>query len=663
MGRERNCGTGHFGGLPGWSVTFARELLRVGLMICVGIAGAATPPLPRAPSPSHTPLVANPAPDDAPGYRAELLAITERYTQRYYSSDLLGALAEARTGLARAEKAGNRPDAAQFLKAAGYVTWLLGDTAASIEYEQRLLTLADALDDDRLRSAAHRTLGTVYRQISETAKAREHTDLALQFAERTGDETLRYGVINNQAVFAMDAGDLVTARRLHEQVLAFRERQGEPWDIAGTLSNLADVSKAERKLDDALLLHQRALALRRQVGDRRGVVRSLRQVAGILRALGRTDEALAHLAEALTDAERITGNELLHDIWQETALAHEARGEFSSALTAERRAGQHREALAGERARDRIAELQTRFDDARKEATIARLEDAQRLQTTELRAQDAELDRARLRNYLLTAGLAGGGFLLLVIIWLQRARLRAERGARDTAEQATALKTRLLRMVSHDIRGPIDGMLQLTEELGGAHPAIATDVRYDVVLSQGRQVLHLAEDLLDAAALEAGQLKLECSREDLATVVHTALAPLHPIAGRKNQSLEYTAPPPGACLVTCDGQRLSQVVANLVGNAIKFSPRNSTITVTLEKQSGVVRLRVSDRGPGIAPDKLASLFVPFTRLSAHPTGRESSHGLGLSIAHDLVKLHGGRIVVDSPPGRGATFIVELPASV
>ena len=635
-------------------------LFGLGLLVLTAVGRVDTPPLPRAPSPSHTPLVATPAPDDAPGYRANLTAIAGRYVERYYSSDLVGAMVEARAGLALAEKSGNLRDTAQFLKAAGYVSWVLGDTAAAIDYEQRLLTLADTLDDNPLRSAAHRTLGVVYRQIGDTAKAREHTDSALAFAERTGDEALRIGVINNQAVFALDAGDLVTARRLHEQVLAFRERQGEAWDIAGCLSNLADVSTAEGKFEEALALHERALELRRQIGDGRGVTRSLRQVAGSLRALGRTEEALTRLAEALRGAEKITGHELLRDIWQEAALTHEARGEYAAALAAERRTAREREALAGEHARNRIAELQVRFDDARKEATIAQLEHTQRLQATELRAHGAELDRARQRTLFLAAGLAGGTLLLGAIIWLQRARLRAERRARDAAEQATALKTRLLGMVSHDIRGPISGMLQLVEEVGGLNRSIATDERFAVILTHGRQVLRLAEDLLDAAALEAGQLKLETAHGDLAAIVHTSLGPLYPAARRKNQILEYNTPPV-PCTLNCDPRRIAQVVANLVGNAIKFSPRNSTIRVALESRPGLARIMVSDQGPGIAHDKLASLFVPFTRLTARPTGGESSHGLGLSIAHDLVQLHRGRITVDSNPDQGTTFTVELPA--
>lgn len=639
-------------------------IMVLGLLTAGLPARGETETLPRAPSPVHTPLVATPAPGDQPGYRAELTAIAEHYTKLYYSADLVGALTEARRGLGLATQARNPADEAQFIKALGYVSWVVGDTAAALDYEQRLLDLADKLANDDLRANAHRTLGTVYRQLGEKEKGRQHTATALEFATRAGDENLRYGTLNNLAIFALDEGDTATARRLLGEVLAYRERSGERWDIAGCLSNLADVANAERNHAEALALHQRALALREEIGDERGAVRSLRQVAGALRALGRTDEALARLDEALTRARKVTGHELLRDIWQEITLTREIRGEFALALAAERETGKAREALAGERTLTRIAELQARYDDARKEATIQRLEREQHLQIAELRAQDAELGRIRLRNLLLATSLAGGVLLLGSIVWMQRARLRAERRARDAAEQADALKSNLLRMVSHDIRTPVGNILVIAEswrdEASAPRP---DDDRLQLVLHETRRVLDLAQDLLDAAALEAGGLRLVVGPVALSGLAAQTVARMEAIAARKAQKLVLQTPPGEPCLIEGDSARLDQVISNLVSNALKYSPRYAPVHVTLERQDRLVRLAVRDEGPGIAPAEIPRLFLPFSRLAAQPTGGESSHGLGLSIAHDLVRLHGGRLFVESVPGQGATFVVELPSSV
>jgi signal transduction histidine kinase len=610
--------------------------------------------LPRKPSPMHYPQIATPAPGDPAEYRAQLIDLTERYGQLYYSADLRGAVGEARRGLDLAEESGNLADQAQFLKALGYVSWLLGETAVAIDYEQRLLAIADQLDDDRLRSHAHRVMGTVYRQIGDGEKGREHTQTALERAERAGDLVLRNAALNNLAVIALDAGDTVSARRFHTVLLHYREERGEAWDIAGSLTNLADVAIAEGDFQQALELHERALGIRQEIGDQRGIVRSLSQVAGMLRLLGRTDEALARLEDALVRARAITGHELLGDVWQEITLTHEARGEFAEALAAEREAGKAREALAGERTLLRIADLQARYDDTRKEATIERLEQERHL-------QEAEIARVRQRNLLLVSMLAGGALLLGIIIWLQRARLRAERVARDTAEQANALKSRLVGILSHDIRGPLGGTLFLAEELLAEASPHSTDDRLHLMVNELSHLQDLAQDLLDAAAIEGGGLRLSFADTDLVSIAQEVVQRYRTRAEIKQQQIIVAPALPDAGRLVGDADKLQQVAANILSNAIKYSPAAATIEISIERQGTGVRFTISDEGPGFSEEDRRKLFQPFTRLSAQPTGGESSHGFGLSIVQEIVRAHHGSVEITPRTSvQGSHVSVLLP---
>ncbi len=624
-------------------------------------AESAKETLPRKPSPVHYPLVTAFASDDSPGYRQQVTDIAERYGELYYSADLRGALEQARSGFALAERAGNVADQAQFMKALGYVSWLLGDTAGALDYEQRLLGFADTLGDDRLRSNAHRVIGTVYRQIGDPGKGREHTQTALEWAERAGDEMLRYAAINNLAVGALEDGDIATARRLHTMLLAYREEKGVRWDIAGSLTNLADVAIAEGDYEQALALHERALTIRQEIGDQRGTVRSLRQVASMLRVLGRTDEALARLDEALAGARRITGHELLRDVWQEITLAREARGDFAEALAAEREAGKEREALAGERALERIADLQARYEAAQQQATIDRLEQERQLQETELRVHQVELDRVRLRNILLVSLLVGGALMLGSIIWLQRARLRAERRARDAAEQAHALKSRLIGILSHDIRGPLGGSLFLAEEMRDERAAQGHDERLELIINEISHVLDLAQGLLDAAAIESGGLRLNLVEADFAEILPEVVQRYQGRARAKQQQLDLSPIAPGAGRLRGDEEKLHQVVGNLLSNAIKYSPRGATIGLEVTRTESNLRLNITDEGPGFTEEDRRKLFQPFTRLSAQPTGGESSHGFGLSIVQEIVRSHGGSVeIATRATGRGSCVSVVLP---
>ncbi|HLP24236.1 MAG TPA: HAMP domain-containing sensor histidine kinase [Acidobacteriota bacterium] len=165
---------------------------------------------------------------------------------------------------------------------------------------------------------------------------------------------------------------------------------------------------------------------------------------------------------------------------------------------------------------------------------------------------------------------------------------------------------------------------------------------------------------LDAAALEVGRLELHRTPVDLAEIVRATLGQLESAARAKAQTLDFAAGSRDDGVLEGDAGRLAQVVTNLVSNAIKYSPRGAPITVGLERAATTVRITVRDRGPGVAPAELPHLFKPFSRLSARPTAGESTVGLGLSLAHDLVRLHGGTISVACPPEGGSVFTVELP---
>ncbi|MEJ1971602.1 MAG: ATP-binding protein [Lacunisphaera sp.] len=131
-------------------------------------------------------------------------------------------------------------------------------------------------------------------------------------------------------------------------------------------------------------------------------------------------------------------------------------------------------------------------------------------------------------------------------------------------------------------------------------------------------------------------------------------------AALKQQVIEFSVTSSDAGLLEGDPHRLRQVVANLVDNALKYSPPRKAVRLRLERADQMVRFSVSDEGPGIGPEDLAKIFIPFARLANRPAGGEASHGLGLSIAHELVRLHGGRLTVVSAVGQGSTFTMEIP---
>ena len=179
------------------------------------------------------------------------------------------------------------------------------------------------------------------------------------------------------------------------------------------------------------------------------------------------------------------------------------------------------------------------------------------------------------------------------------------------------------------------------------------------VLADG--TLLLVNDLVDLYRFESGSPTLRPDTHGLATLRDILRSTLGPLAQKKRTQLVCKLPQPDA-IVWIDAEFFLRVAGNLVSNAIKYSPAGTTVTMTLAIERDELQLRVQDQGPGISAADQKKLFRKFTRLSARPTGGETSSGLGLAIVKRITDAMGGRVRCESELGRGATFHVAVPAA-
>ena len=244
----------------------------------------------------------------------------------------------------------------------------------------------------------------------------------------------------------------------------------------------------------------------------------------------------------------------------------------------------------------------------------------------------------------------------------------AKRGAelqreRDLAAAANRAKSDFLSRVSHELRTPLNAVLGfaqlLCSEQSRLTPSHAEWARH--ILSSGRHLLALVDDVLDLSALQSGQLRLQHEPVDLLVVVHEVLT----MSGPDAEAAEVSLQPPAARLdpdpvrVWGDRTRCLQIVANLVSNAIKYNHRGGRVVIALQAADGQARLAVHDDGPGIARELQALLFEPFERLTA-ASGTTKGTGLGLAVSRQLAQAMGGTIELASDSGRGACFTLQLP---
>ena len=229
-------------------------------------------------------------------------------------------------------------------------------------------------------------------------------------------------------------------------------------------------------------------------------------------------------------------------------------------------------------------------------------------------------------------------------------------------EQADCLRSQFLSHVSHELKTPltsIKGFLQnLLDELTG--PLNEKQQRYlSRMLDNSNRLIRMIEDLLDRTRIQSGRLDLVPGEIDLGHCVADAVEQMRLLAQAKQQTLEAVAPPV-PLMVWADRDRLIQIVTNLLQNAVKFTPEDGSIMVTVRQETQTLAgVSVRDTGPGIPPEFLEQVFDPFFRVKQARSGVKGL-GLGLSIVRRLVELQGGTIVARSEPGQGAELSFTIP---
>lgn len=229
--------------------------------------------------------------------------------------------------------------------------------------------------------------------------------------------------------------------------------------------------------------------------------------------------------------------------------------------------------------------------------------------------------------------------------------------ALSSAHEALDLRDEFLAIVSHDLRNPLNAIAlntQLLERLvSSSDPRLARISRS--LESSIAQMQRIISDLLDLAAIESGKLSVELQPGDVRSVIEESVEASRSIGAEKSIVLEALVGPEPLS-ARFDAGRISQVLGNLIHNALKFTPPGGRISVEGRRKEGVVEVSVRDTGPGVSPEEIAVIFDRFRQVEKR--GRRAL-GLGLYISRSIVESHGGRIRAESLPGEGSVFVFTL----
>lgn len=532
---------------------------------------------------------------------------------------------------------GVREKLSQALSGLGLLYEKLADYPTALSYCQRSLRTSEENEDRRGVAASLNHIGILYYHLMDYPNALTHFEKSLASFESLGHPIGVASSLNGIGSVYLLLNDYPNAADYFQRSLDRSRQAGDRQTEAAILTNLGEVALKTGDTDAALGRYTDSLLLCQADGNRAGEASARWGLASALIKLSRYAEAETHLNIALEFYKALGVKEGRYETLELLSTLYTATKDFEKAH-----------------------HFYTEFHKAKEEVfsaeNVRKLQNMQVVFIVEQSKKDAELQRkeaelARLRN-----------------VELAKALSEAER-QRQRAEAANALKSEFLGIAAHDLKNPLQsimGFAQLLQEKSGT-PRLVQE--YSAVIeSSSNRMLGIITDLLLTVQTDTTELELHLEEINLGELLHFVVQNNFSQAERKQQTFITDIAPD--CYTHIDSHRMKEVLDNLVSNAVKYSPRGKKITVSCQRLSlsqepsaNRVQLSVKDDGLGMTAEDLEKVFGKFQRLSARPTGGESSTGLGLSIVKQLVELHGGKVWAESAgKDKGTTFFVELPAA-
>lgn len=511
------------------------------------------------------------------------------------------------------------------LKLIGDIYHQTGGYTDALAYYFKSLIKAEVLDDAVLLGSIYVSIGVVYGDLEDFGESRSCYLKALQIFRDEGHKQGEAVCLNNLGglcretrAFDEGLGYLYKAVELAEQI---EYRQIHVY----SLIIIAEIYRALGDMDNSLVYLYRGLVSAETTGDRVAELECFRNLSEIALSSGDTATALEYCRNALSIAESIDASLQTSVLCRLCSEIHEAQGDIAEALQLYKRFHTlDRELVNAEAQRtSRNLRMQFEIETSQKEAEI------HRLRTVELANALKELEAAN------------------------EELLRLNRD-----------KSEFMSIAAHDLRNPL---ITINNDARSLHEEFDMLGNEDILRiarrseRSSRQMLALIANLLDYNMIELGRFTPDMDDVDWRDYVEQTVD-LFSQQARAKQITVHTESADGLPPVRADRYGLGQVVENLLSNALKFSPPESLVTVRLRRAGAMVRLEVQDEGPGLTAADKEQVFGKFKRLSARPTGGEESTGLGLSIVKKMTEAMNGRVWCESESGKGACFIVELPAA-
>lgn len=585
------------------------------------------------------------------------------------AGDAVQALTFAQRARGLAEASECTDQLAESLYLIGFCCWSKADYDIATFATRESIRLYEELGDDVGRAKSLNTIGLIYWQLGDLSTALGNYTESYRLLKSHNEEAREAAVLNNIGIIYRQLGQPQDAMKYYEQALAIRETLNDKAAIATSLNSIGVIHFDLKNYRNALACFEDSLALRRDAGADQSEASSLCNIGETYFQLGELEKAADYFHRACTKAARHGDANSEAVCLQNLAAIDMQRKKFKAAVqqltTALNLASAHfikplefkihealAEAYAAAQNFEKAFEHYKKFFALRAEVlTEESAENARKMQRRfDLERAESEAERQRIEAEVY--------------------RLKNVALVKANAEltEANMMKSELLSIAAHDLRNPLTAILNFSDMLSSKESNEGRkEIYVNLIGDLSRQMLHIIKQLLNTTAIESGKIALNRRRIDLAQLTSLMVDSYQPRADQKQQTLELRTGL--GCMAWADEDRMMEVLDNLISNAMKYSLEGQTIWIAVSRSADedaeeTVCIEIKDEGQGMTEDDLKKAFGKFQRLSARPTGKETSTGLGLAIVKRLVELHGGNVRVASEgKDKGCTFTIELPASI
>lgn len=497
----------------------------------------------------------------------------------------------------------------------GIVYKLLNNYPKALEYYLRSLGLKEEFGDRKTVANTLNNIGLMYSTLGENKKSNEYLFKSLKFIDRDNSLTDEANVLNNIGMNYKALGNYGKALDYFNESMTLIKMTHKKDDEANALNNIGTIFSFLNKEDKAIEKYNECLEISKSISDRKGEATSLLNLGISYLKLKNHTCAENYLQQAESLAAEIKIKDIRMSALFYLAESSETSSKFEKAL------GYYRKFHDLER------ELYNTDSTVKSKGLIAQYEsEKNRKEYEAAREKNVELEQV-----------------------IQKLDVLNEE------------KDHYISIISHDLRDPLSAIYGITDLVLSEKDTTTKEELLEYITSinqSSTKVLKILRHLLRINEIESGKLEVHPENLSLISIINSTIADYKQRAEAKNISINFEARKD--FIILGDKNSLNSVFANLISNAVKYSPKDKNVFVNTSFKDGYVLIEIKDEGPGLTMKDKEKIFQKFAKLSARPTGGEDSIGLGLSLVKKLVNINNGKVWVDSEQGKGSSFFVKLP---